>query len=181
MNHMRKAVVSETADVIAFYHRLIADMQDSPYHPEWKIGIYPETEFLEESVRRGELYVLDGEDGYLGAAVLNHDGCDGYDTVPWRIAAPPEQVTVIHALGVARAAQGRGVATAMLADLIGICRAAGQCVIRLDVLKKNLPAKHLYEKAGFVSVGECRLYYEDTGWTDFYMYEYNLKGKQYES
>lgn len=174
MTAFRKALPAECDAVIAFYHTLIADMADSPYHPEWKIGIYPETEFIYASVENGELYIYETDGAWAGVCVLNHTACEGYDTAPWRIPARTEEITVVHALGVAKAFQGRGVAQAMVREIFSVCRENGQKTVRLDVLKKNLPAKHLYEKAGFYQVAETRLYYEDTGWTDFYLYEYPL-------
>ena len=45
-------------------------------------------------------------------------------------------------------------------------------LMRLDILKCNLPAEKLYPACGFQCVDTVTMYYEDTGWTDFEMYEY---------
>ena len=47
----------------------------------------------------------------------------------------------------------------------------GKKALRLDTLKTNLPAQHMYDKAGFSYRGEQYLYAENTGWTDFLYYE----------
>ena len=49
------------------------------------------------------------------------------------------------------------------------CRA-----ITLALLGGNLPAQRLYEGLGFAYMGTVPLFYEDTGWTDFLLYEYVL-------
>ena len=47
----------------------------------------------------------------------------------------------------------------------------GKKALRLETLKSNLPAQHMYDKAGFSYRGEQYLYAENTGWTDFLYYE----------
>ncbi len=46
--------------------------------------------------------------------------------------------------------------------------------IRLDVLKGNLPAEKLYSGLGFRYLHTLNMFYEDTGWTDYELYEYTL-------
>lgn len=43
--------------------------------------------------------------------------------------------------------------------------------IRLDVLGGNIPASKLYESMGFKYIETLKLFYEDTGLTDFLLYE----------
>ena len=49
------------------------------------------------------------------------------------------------------------------------CRA-----LRLDVLGGNVPAERLYTGQGFARRGTVRMFYDDTGWTDYGLYEYLL-------
>ena len=42
------------------------------------------------------------------------------------------------------------------------------------MLNGNLPAVRLYESEGFRFVSRVELFYEDTGLTDFLLYEYAL-------
>ena len=44
--------------------------------------------------------------------------------------------------------------------------------IRLDVLEGNLPAEKAYMKIGFVYLDMVQMYYEDTGWTNYKVYEF---------
>ena len=44
--------------------------------------------------------------------------------------------------------------------------------IRLDALASNTPAHKIYERLGFEYRGKQHLYAENTGWTDFYFFEY---------
>jgi GNAT superfamily N-acetyltransferase len=62
-------------------------------------------------------------------------------------------------IGVSPAARGRGVGTALLAELLARAQAAGHPSISLSVEPDN-PAVHLYERSGFVRVGHA-----GTSWT----------------
>ena len=44
----------------------------------------------------------------------------------------------------------------------------------LDVLGGNVPAERLYTGQGFARRGTVRMFYDDTGWTDYGLYEYLL-------
>lgn len=43
-----------------------------------------------------------------------------------------------------------------------------------DVLGGNVPAERLYTGQGFARRGTVRMFYADTGWTDYGLYEYLL-------
>ena len=59
----------------------------------------------------------------------------------------------------------------ILEDEMEIAVKNGKKALRLDALKSNLPAQKIYEKAGFVYMGEQRLYAVNTGMTEFVYYE----------
>jgi len=42
------------------------------------------------------------------------------------------------------------------------------------VLGGNVPAERLYTGQGFARRGTVRMFYADTGWTDYGLYEYLL-------
>ena len=44
--------------------------------------------------------------------------------------------------------------------------------IRLDVLGGNIPAEKAYTRMGFVYRGTINMFYEDTGWTGYRLFEY---------
>lgn len=49
-----------------------------------------------------------------------------------------------------------------------------QKAIRLDVLGGNVPAEKFYTQIGFQYMDTLQMYYEDTGWTEYRLYEYVL-------
>ena len=179
---MRRALLHETDAVIAFYRKLMTDNASSPYHPDWRPDIYPTDKQIADYIAREELYVRDepsdaGKDKYIAAFALSGEPVDGYDTVQWRVNASWEETAVVHLLCVACAYQHRGIGRQTVDALLSICRDMGKKAVRLDVMTKNLPAQKLYASAGFVTVGQYEITYEDTGTMYFYMYEYDLTAK----
>lgn len=62
----------------------------------------------------------------------------------------------------------------MVQYAIGTARSQGCRALRLDVLGGNVPAERLYTGQGFTCRGTVRMFYADTGWTDYGLYEYLL-------
>lgn len=175
--HIRIAAPAEFQAVRSFYHKVIDGMRGAEYKPAWEKGIYPSDRYLKDSVERGELWVCESESGYAAAMIVSHECNAGYKSIQWSIEAEEAEVTVLHALCVLPELQGKGIAGAMVRKLLEIAESTGQKAVRLDVLGGNLPAEQLYRKYGFQYVDTVQMFYEDTGWTDFKLYEYNLHQK----
>ena len=99
-----------------------------------------------------------------------HQGSD-YEAVPWTEELGNDQVATLHLLAVCPEYRGRALGSTIL-ELAGeLAKQHGKKAVRLDVLESNLPAQHLYEKNGFIYRGKEHWYAENTGWTDFLLYE----------
>jgi len=170
----RLAKSNELEMVKNFYYKLIDDMQDSPYHPMWAKDIYPSESMLKDAVFKQELYILTEENVIIGSMILNSECIDGYASVPWQINASANEVAIIHAFGVTPEKHGTGCAKIMVDEALKIAASNGIKAVRLDALKHNIPAQKFYSKAGFTHVATVNMFYEDTGWKDFLMYEYLL-------
>lgn len=158
-------------EVQEFYWQLIDELDGARYRPAWEKGVYPSDDFLLESLKCGNLIVLKQDDQYAAAMILNHETNEGYAGTQWGIQAEANQITVIHALGVLPALHGRGLAKQMVDFAIQNARKDHMKAIRLDVLDGNLPAMKLYESMGFSYRRTARMFYEDTGWTNFHLFE----------
>ncbi len=62
-------------------------------------------------------------------------------------------------IAVAPALQRRGIAGELVRSLINHVRQTGASTVLLEVRNSNLPARHFYEKQGFVEVGRRHGYY----------------------
>ena len=88
--------------------------------------------------------------------------------------AADDDVAVLHLLGVRPSARGRGVGAQLVRGALDIARLQHKKALRLDALESNLPACRLYEAQGFAYRGRQRLWADNTGWTQFCYYEWNL-------
>ena len=175
---MRRAGVEELDEVCEFFWRVCDECQDEPTWPAWKREIYPSREDLKRLLGEGSLWLgeLAGDPACetIASIAVNHDVPDGYDKVAWPSGLPAVVSVVIHLVCVAPGWQRRGIARQLLTFAHERAREMGAKVIRLDAMANNVPAQRLYERAGYARVGEASIFYEDTGWADFVMYEYAL-------
>ena len=177
MLEIRPATETEYPAVKGFYDSLIDEMENAEFGPGWKKDIYPAPEFLIDSIRRGELYIGIMDKAVVSCMVLNHECNDGYKEVKWSVAAEDADVFVIHALGVTPKFGRRGIAKSMVQKAFDEARRRHIHVLRLDVLQGNTPAAKAYSSMGFQSMGTVQMFYEDTGWADFEMFEYVLEDR----
>ena len=168
----QKAVPGDFAAVQGFYWHLIDAMPQSTIG--WKKGVYPTDEFLLKSLARGELYTLSDGETLCGCVILSGECNEGYAGVPWTRELVPEEILVPHALAVDPAMQGRGCGKTLVREMLALARRKGKKAVRLDILSGNDAAERLYTGAGFRFVQAKPMYYEDTGWTEYKMFELDL-------
>jgi len=172
--NFRMAAREDFENVMQFYYDLIDAMRNIEYCPKWEKDIYPTRQLIQASIEQNELAISLIDGIIAGAMVINQEVAEGYDQLPWRVDAAKDQVMVIHALGISIRHQGKGIGKKMVEFAINLCREKDMKVIRLDVLAANIPAQKLYMSMGFEYIGTIPLFYEDTGLTDFLLYEFAL-------
>ena len=140
-------------------------------HARWAYGKHPTDESLKSHIDRGEMFLLaDGED-VAGMVVIIMCQGEDYESIVWQKDLDSDEVATIHLLAVCPDYRGNSLGTKILEEAMDIAARNGKEALRLDTLKSNLPAQHMYDKAGFSYRGEQRLYAENTGMTDFLYYE----------
>ncbi len=157
---IRKAVASDIDDVARSYEALFDYFDSHRDRTHWLRGTYPTRAVAEKGVSEGWLYVLRDEDGTLLASMLlNHNQDAEYALQPWRYAAAPGQVLVLHTLCVLPGHSRRGIGRKMVQFAQHLARSRGCTVMRFDTNIDNIPASHLYENMGFelVSTGKAML------------------------
>ena len=170
----QRAAEDEFGRIKTFYWDLIDDMADLNDRIGWKKGIYPTDEFLKNSLAKGVLYTLKENDDLYACVIVNSDYNEGYANTPWTLDCKPEEVLIPHALGVRPNLQGRGIGRRVVEEVFNLARTMNKKAVRLDILGTNIAAETLYTKCGFVFIEAKTMFYEDTGWTEYKLYEYNL-------
>lgn len=169
---LRYAESHEYEAVRSFYWELIDQMANRTDTVGWKKGIYPSDLFLRESIENKELYVMDHTEGYAASVILNSRWNPGYEGLPWGIECGRDEILVPHALAVRYTLQGQGIGGKVVGNIIRIAGERKMKTVRLDILHGNTAAERLYAGAGFRFVASREMFYEDTGWTEYRMYEY---------
>lgn len=105
---LRLAREQEFLQVRGLYWDIIDQMARAEYRPGWKKGIYPSDQWIRAALREGSLYTAREGDALIGAMALDHRCAEGDDRAAWGVDAAGGAVSVIHALGVLPAWQGRG-------------------------------------------------------------------------
>ncbi len=143
-------------------------------YARWEYGKHPTDEGLRSHIENGEMYLLTDQGRVAGMAVLVMGQGKEYEAVPWAEKLENDEVATLHLLAVCPEYRGRSLGSTILELACELAKQRGKKAMRLDVLESNLPARHLYEKAGFVYRGKQRWYAENTGWEDFLLYEKKL-------
>ena len=171
---MRKCGSEDLDRLLDFYRLVIRETKDMDQYARWEFGKHPTEEAIAEYIRQGAMYVL--EEGQELAAAVAVTPCQGadYHGIGWQADLRDDKTAVVHLLAVNPRLQKRGLAKDVMREVIRMAKDRGLKAVRLDALKCNLPAHRLYESLGFQKRGVCRWYAENTGWYDFYLFEYLL-------
>lgn len=171
MLQIRIANIEDYDNIKDFYDSLIDSMANSEFNPGWIKDIYPDQKYLIKSIENNELYVgeLDGQ--IVTCMVVNHEYSEDYNNVKWSIEATDEEIFIIHTLGVHPAFTGQGIAKQMVEKVIEVAHSKEIKTIRLDVREGNIPAEKVYVKMGFKYLDTIKIFYENSGWTNFKIYE----------
>ena len=168
---IRKASDADYEDVRNLYYRITDGMLKMGLTNSWQHDIYPSQEFIRSAIASGTMYIGFLDDIPVSAMVLNRKSNEGYGNIVWPSGIPLDDSMVIHALGVHTDYSGRGIAGEMARFAIREARKLGARVLRLDVLEGNAIAEKVYVSAGFSYAGTSRMFYEDTGWVLFRLFE----------
>lgn len=177
MLQFQKARKENFADIQAFYWNVIDDIHKNNVNHEnlgWEKGVYPSDEFIQDSLAKGELYTLTDEESLYACVIVNSEHNDGYDGCAWSIDLDFNDVITPHALAVNPEFQRQGIGRIVVEKIIDTARAEHKKAIRLDVLGACESAEKLYRNCGFQFVEAKNMYYEDTGWTEYKLFELNL-------
>ncbi len=169
---LNKATIEDYESIIAFYDDVTDRTPDMEQYARWKKGLHPTHDGISAYIEEGSMYLYKENDAIVGAmAVTMYQGED-YHAIEWIQQVEDSKVAVIHILAVSPDAQGKGIGSKMIREAIRLAQTNGMKAIRLDALASNTPAHKIYKALGFEFRGKQHLYAENTGWTDFYFFEY---------
>ncbi len=161
--------------IITFYDDVTERTPEMATYARWSKGKHPTAEGIRAYIEEGSMYLYRKHDVITGAmAVTMYQGED-YHTIEWSLQIADDEAAVIHILAVGPDSQGEGIGTEMIREAIRIAKMKGKKSVRLDALASNTPAHRIYERIGFEYRGKQHLFAENTGWTDFYFFEHQMR------
>lgn len=176
MLDVRKATTEDTEKVLDFYHAMIDEMHGTNFDVLWKRDEHPSDDFLCDSIEGGFLFIGVADDGNIACAlVIDRTSAPGYEKVPWKVLAAPEDIGIVHCVATRPAYQGQGYAEKLVREAIDVSRADGLHALRLDTFVDNVRSHGLYSKIGFTNHGTWPIYYNDLGTIGLDLFEYVLK------
>ena len=175
---MEIAILEDKKEIIDLYRAVIEKVNASTVRLGWNVEVYPNDEFVEKAIEKGEACVLRKDGRIISVAIVNHIVNPEYDDINWEIKGPKERIATIHALAVAPDMQDRKISYRMLSDIEDYCRRNGDLAIHLDVIDTNIPAYKLYARNGYREVDYIKMYYEVVGLREFWMMERVLAQKE---
>ncbi len=107
----------------------------------------------------------------LACVILNQECNEGYHGCAWSVDCASYEILIQHALAVHPRMQGRGVGKVVVENILQIAKSEGRKSVRVDVLAACEAAERLYRSCGFVFVAAREMFYEDTGWTEYRLFE----------
>ena len=171
---MNLVQANDLETVRARYISVIENTPEIEKYARWVYGKHPTDEGLKSYIENGEMYLLMDQGTVAGMVAIVMRQETDYEDIPWTEKLENDQVATLHILAVCPEYRGRALGSTILELAEELAKQQGKRAMRLDVLESNLPAQRMYEKAGYVYRGKQRWYAENTGWTNFLLYEKSL-------
>ena len=172
---MRKCEPDDLPRVLRFYQHVIEETDDMARFGRWVWGQHPTEAMVAAYLHDGNMYVLEEAGEIVAAVAVTPCQTADYHDVDWQLDAADDAVAVVHILAVDPRRQKQGLAGKIMGEIMDRAKADGKKAVRLDALACNIHAHKLYTSLGFAKRGVCRWYADNTGWTDFYLFEYLLE------
>lgn len=149
---IRRATVADLSAIVALV-RTVVPLMNAGGNYQWTSD-YPNEAVFRQDITRQHLWVAERLGELEGVAALTQDQDAEYADADWDATAP---ALVTHRLAVAPAAQGRGVAQALLQQAEYEATLLGISTLRVDTNSENVATQRLFPAMGYRFAGEIKL------------------------
>ena len=147
---IRKAALADLDAIEQIYLDIHDAEENGTLTVGWARGVYPTRKTAEDSIRRGDMFVM--ENGpVLGAGIINQIQMDSYADGAWEYET--EQACVLHTLVISPAESGKGYGRAFVEFYERWAAEHDLLELRLDTNARNAAARAMYRKLGYREVG----------------------------
>lgn len=148
---IRKAAPQDLTAVTTVFKEAIKVMDKSGIF-QWD-EVYPNEEDIKQDIEKSEMYLGEIGGKIAVAFVLNREYDKEYEKGNWKYKN--SSFFVIHRLCVNPAFQNKGVGTKTMFLIEDMLKNRGIETIRLDAFSLNPFALKMYEKIGYIKIGEA--------------------------
>lgn len=152
MISLRLATAADLPTVLTIIRRVVPLMHAAGNH-QWSLD-YPNEAVLRLDIEHHQLWVAELNGRVAALAALTQHQDPEYAQADWD---PAEPALVTHRLAVDPAAQGHGLAAALLQQAEVLARQQGLRTLRVDTNSENTATQRLFPKLGYRFAGEIAL------------------------
>ncbi|OUJ76337.1 GNAT family N-acetyltransferase [Hymenobacter crusticola] len=149
---IRRATTADIPAILTLVRRVVPLMNTAGNY-QWSAD-YPNEAVFQQDIIQQHLWVAELDGQLVGLAALTNDQDAEYAQADWDVS---EKAVVTHRLAVEPAAQGQGVAAALLQKAEDLARVQGLHVLRVDTNSENQATQRLFPKLGYRFAGEITL------------------------
>lgn len=168
---LKKAEKEDLDRIKNFYIYVIENTETMKECCRWIYGLHPNDEIIRGYISSGDMYYSEKNGKIIAAIAVTKKQGDDYHDVPWQKELADDEVAVGHIMCCDPELKRQGLAKEMLTSVCELCRSLGKKAYRFDTLASNIPAQALYDSCGYKRIAEKHWYADNTGWTDFILYE----------
>ncbi len=148
--NIREANISDLDYIVEIYDDIHSAEENGYQTIGWMRGVYPTRKTAEESILRGDMFVM--EDGkIIGAGIINQTQVDVYYGAPWE--HDTDSVCVLHTLVISPQTARKGYGRAFVGFYEWWAKEHGFPELRIDTNARNKAARAMYRKLGYKEIG----------------------------
>ena len=148
----RRAALADLPAILALVQRVVP-LMNAAGNFQWSAD-YPNEAVFTANIEQNQLWVAELAGNVVGIAALTQDQDEEYDQADWDVTEP---ALVTHRLAVDPAAQGKGVALALMEEAEKQAVVQGLRVLRVDTNSENAATQRLFPKLSYRFAGEISL------------------------
>lgn len=149
---IRKATKSDIDYIEKIYEAIHEEEEKGLTTIGWIRNIYPTRKTAEDSLTRGDLFVMEDEEKIVAVAVINQIQVEEYKYAAWKHSAKDTEVMILHTLAVDSSKKSKGYGKALVAFYENYAKQNNCITLRMDTNVRNTRARNLYKKLGYEEI-----------------------------
>ncbi len=146
---IRKATDADIDRIEEIYDRIHDYEEEGKQTIGWIRVVYPVRKTAEDSLERGDLFVMEDEGDIVATAIINQIQVPDYKYAKWRYEAEDDEVMVLHTLIVDPQNGKNGYGKAFVQFYEDYALENGCHELRMDTNARNQRARAMYAKLGY--------------------------------